>query len=215
MTRKGQGSRIYDTPVRDAAAARTRRAALVAAKRLFEERGWAGTRVAAVAAEAGVSQKTVEAVFGTKAELLRAVVDFAVRGDEQPTPIAARPAVARMEAAATAKAMLDLHAVQVRRISERSAGVAWVVEQAAPGDDRVAEVWRRMNTNRRAGTRWAARTLLAKPDCDSRLRSRDVETTFWLALDWSTYRSLTTGRGLGPRGFERWLRDYYRRMLGA
>ncbi|HZU76706.1 MAG TPA: hypothetical protein VFA70_08070 [Dehalococcoidia bacterium] len=59
------------------------------------------------------------------------------------------------------------------------------------------------------------RTLLAKPAVDPTLRRADVETTFWLALDWSTYRSLTTGRGLTPRGFEAWLRRYYARMLYA
>ncbi len=215
MTRKRHGARRYATPVRDASAARTRRSILVAATRLFEERGWAGTTIASVAAAAGVSPKTLEAVFGTKAALLQSAVDFAIRGDEGPTPIAAREAVAAMEAAPTARAMLDLHAAQVRRISERSAGIAWTVEQAAPTDRRVADLWRRMTENRRSGTRWACRTLLAKSDAYAGLRRCDVETTFWLALDWTTYRSLTVGNHLTPAAFQAWVRTYYRRMLHA
>lgn len=168
-----------------------------------------------VAKAAGVSPKTLEAVFGTKATLLRAVVDFAIRGDEQPLPLLGREAVARMEAAGTAAAMLDLHAAQVRRISARSAGVAWAVEQAAASDPDVAELWRRMSSNRRSGARWATRTFLAKRDSASGLPRAHVETTFWLALDWATYRSLTAGRGLTPLGFERYLRDYYRGLLKA
>jgi AcrR family transcriptional regulator len=215
MSRKGRGARTYRTPVRDAAAAQTRRAILEAAQSLFEQRGWAGTTIAAVARAAHVSPKTLEAVFGTKAALLRATVDFAIRGDEQPSPLAARAAVARMESAATAAELLDLHAAHVRRVAARSAGVAWAVEQAAPFDPSAAELWHAMTRNRRHGTRWAARTLLAKPDAAPTLRRADVETAFWLALDWSTYRSLTLGRGLGPIGFQHWLRRYYRHMLEA
>ena len=72
-----------------------------------------------------------------------------------------------------------------------------------------------MTDNRRFAAAWAASTLLAKADAPLDLGRRDAEETFWVAIDWSTYRSLTTGRGLSPRGFETWLRRYYRRMLGA
>ncbi|SRR5579875_617938 len=213
MTKRSQASRTYRAPARDAAVARTRRALLEAGKRQFEERGWAGTTMPAVAADAGVSLKTLEAVFGTKPTLLGAVVDFAIRGDEHALPVARREAVRAMEAAPTAGAMLELHAAQVRRISERSAGIAWVVEQAAAVNADVGELWHRMTANRASGVRWATRTLRAKPDIDSTLRQVEIEATFWLALDWATYRSMTVGRGMSPRGFERWLRGYYRRML--
>jgi hypothetical protein len=72
-----------------------------------------------------------------------------------------------------------------------------------------------MTRNRRSGVKWAATTLLAKPDADPILEPADVEHTFWLALDWGTYRSMTDGSGLTATGFEIWLRAYYRRMLLA
>ncbi len=169
----------------------------------------------AVASDAGVSLKTLEAVFGSKPALLAAVVDFAIRGDEQARPLARREELGAMEAAPAAGAMLDLHAAQVRRIAERSAGIAWVVEQAAVGNGDVRDLWRRMTANRASGVRWATRTFRAKPDADRSLRRGEVEAAFWLALDWATYRSLTVGRGMSPPGFERWLRGYYRRMLLA
>src|SRR5579884_2533053 len=98
MTKRSQASRTYRAPARDAAAARTRRGLLEAGKRHFEERGWAGTTMAAVAADAGASLKTLEAVFGNKPALLAAVVDFSIRGDERPLPVAERDAVKAMEA---------------------------------------------------------------------------------------------------------------------
>ena len=50
-----------------------------------------------IAGAAGVSQKTVEAVFRTKAAVLRASVQYAIRGDVDPLPMPQRAAVARME----------------------------------------------------------------------------------------------------------------------
>jgi hypothetical protein len=70
-----------------------------------------------------VSQKTVEALFGTKASLLKETVDFAIRGDVQPIPIRQREAVAEMEAAAGASEMLDL--TQRRYAESANARPAW------------------------------------------------------------------------------------------
>jgi TetR/AcrR family transcriptional regulator, regulator of autoinduction and epiphytic fitness len=202
--------RPYDAPQRRAAAAHTRELIVRAAKESFEERGWAGTTVRSVSESAGVSLKTVEALFGTKAALLQAAVDYAIRGDVEPLQMPQRDSVARMEAAANAETMLEFHATHLRTINERSARIAWAVEHAAPGDPSVAELWRRMNDNRTFAIGWAARTLLAKPGRKPRLRRRDVETAFWVALDWGTYRTLTNHAGLTPDEFERWLRSYYR-----
>lgn len=213
-SRKTTQRRRYHAPKRDAAAARTRRRVLAAAKREFERSGWSATTVPAVATRAGVSPKTVEALFGTKAVLLAAVVDFAIRGDERPVPIDRRRLFAEMEAATTARSMLDLHARQVRQISERAARIAWVVEHAAPSDPELRRLWRRMTKNRHTGVRWAMATLLAKEDAPSGLARRHVEETFWLALDWGTYRTLTEHMSLDADGFESWLRRYYRQMLG-
>lgn len=207
------GRRRYNSPRRAAAAQRTRETIVGSAQKAFERNGWSATTIPAIAATAGVSPKTVEALFGTKAALLRAVVDYAIRGDLLDIPIAQREGGMRIEAAPTAAAMLDLHASHVRSIVERTAGVAWTVEHAAAGDPDVAELWERMTRNRRSGVTWASNVLLAKPDTDPTLKRRDVENTFWLALEWGTYRTMTDQHGLTPAQFERWLRTYYRNML--
>lgn len=208
-------SRTYNAPARAAAALRTREAIVQSAKAAFEEKGWAGTTIRSIADGADLSPKTVEAVFGTKASLLQAAVDLSIRGDLLDIKINDREGAARIDAAESAAEMLDLHAAHVRAINERTAGIAWVVEHAAPSDPDVARLWKRMTKNRRSGVKWATTTLLAKPDADPSLEPADVENTFWLALDWGTYRSLTEGTGLTAAEFETWLRAYYRRMLLA
>jgi AcrR family transcriptional regulator len=184
-----------------------------AAKQLFEQQGWAGTTVGSIARVAGVSQKTVEALFGTKAALLRASVEYAIRGDVEPLPMTQRAAVARMEAAPTAAAMLNLHAAHVRAINERSARLAWAVEQAAAADRAIAELWQEMNHNRAFGVRWAAETLLKKRGRKRGIARKQIEAAIWVALDWGTYRTLTEHARLTPDEFEAWLRRYYKTTL--
>ncbi len=206
-------TRPYHAPQRAAAAARTREAIVAAAKDVFERLGWSGATMRAVADQAGVSVKTVEALYRTKAELLKQAVDYAIAGDLRPVPVLGRESVAAMEAAPDAPAMLDLHARHARTISQRAVPIAWVVEQAAPSHQEMARLWAQMSGNRRLGARWAAATLLSKPGVPHQIGQRYAEEVFWIAIDPGTYRSLTLGRGLSPVGFETWIRNFYGKML--
>src|SRR5882672_301794 len=76
--RSGEGTGVTGVPTRtgiwadrDRGAARTREAIVAAAKDVFERLGWSGTTMGAVADQGGVSVKTVEALYRTKAELLK------------------------------------------------------------------------------------------------------------------------------------------------
>ncbi len=213
--RKGidtSAKRGYRAPQRQAAADRTREAILEAAKRSFEARGWGGATMRMIADEVGVSQKTVEAIYGTKAALLEAVVAYAIRGDSSAVEMPRRAAIAEMEAAPDAATMIELHAAHLGRVNPRSAGIAWVVEHAAGAGGRPAELWSQMNHNRSFGVRWATNTLLSKPRTDH-LHSTYVETVFWVAIDWATYRVLTQQAGATDDQYESWLASYYRQMF--
>jgi AcrR family transcriptional regulator len=209
---KDRASRRYRAPLREDGALRTRRLITKAAKEAFEKQGWSGATMSTIAERAGVSQSTVEALFRTKPVLLQAAVDYAIRGDIDPRPIRDREISTRMEAAPDAVSMLELHAGHLRAVHGRSAHLAFVVEQAAKSDKGVAPLWRKMNKNRRDGVEWAARTLLAKRGA-THLRAVDVETTFWVALDWANYRLLTDYVGLSAEHYEEWILEYYLRMF--
>jgi AcrR family transcriptional regulator len=200
----------YHAPKREAAAARTREAIVAAAKHLFEQRGWAATTIRSISDAAGVSPKTVEGLFGTKAALLEAAVDYAIRGDFDPRPIAQREAIAQIEQAPDAATMLELHAAHIRRIHERSAAIARAVEQAAAADPIAADRWQQMNHNRTVAIERATETLLATPGRRRGLKEQDVTATFWVAHDWGTYRTLTEHAKLTPNQYEAWLHRYYK-----
>jgi len=67
-------TRPYNASGRRAAAEERRRRIIAAAARLFGERGWAGTTLAEIAAEAGVSLELLTKTFGTKAALFQAAL---------------------------------------------------------------------------------------------------------------------------------------------
>jgi len=213
MPRKiDRAPRPYHAPLREDAALRTRALVTEAAKETFERHGWSGATVPAIAERAGVSPSTVEAIFRTKPVLLKAAVDYAIRGDIDPLPMRDREITTQIEAAPDARSMLELHATHLRGIHARSAHLAFVVEQAAKSDKRVAALWRQMNANRRYGVEWAARNLLEKPGV-RHLDAETVEPVFWVALDWGSYRTLTDQAGLSADDYELWILRYYLRMF--
>ena len=112
-----------------------------------------------------------------------------------------------------AATMLELHAGRSAAIASRSAHLAWVIETAATGDKRVADLWARMTNNLRFGVSTAAETLLQKPGVRADLTRQDAEDVLLIAMHWSTYRTLTGLGELRPEAIERWIRRYYQRML--
>ena len=67
--------RAYRSALREEQAEQTKQRIARAARRRFIESGWAGTSVRSVAADAGVSEATVYAVYGTKAGLATSLVE--------------------------------------------------------------------------------------------------------------------------------------------
>jgi len=67
--------RTYHSQTRDRSAEETRQRILAASRDLFASQGYAGTTLEAIAEAAGVSPKTVTAVFGSKRTILGAVVN--------------------------------------------------------------------------------------------------------------------------------------------
>src|SRR3954451_12480480 len=88
MTGPVKPKRRYDSSRRRAQAAATRVDILDAAQRRFEQSGYAGTTMEAIAAEAGVALKTVYVAFETKSGLLRALWNHLLRAGRGDVPVA-------------------------------------------------------------------------------------------------------------------------------
>jgi AcrR family transcriptional regulator len=219
-------TRTYHAPRRTAAAAETRQAILRAAKQEFEARGWAATTIRAIATSAGVSPKTVEALFATKPALLEATLLAALGGDpaDPGSSSLARPeavlelrgeARREIEDAPDAASMLELHAALACGINAQTASICWAVDTAVSSDERLAQTWARLTESWLFGVRWSAEVLLRKPGVRADLTPREAEATFLIAIDWNAYRTLTKRGGMSPEEVQEWFTRYYRRMLLA
>jgi len=82
--------RNYDSPLRDAQTAETRRRIVQAATAEFVRLGYPKTSISGIAAAAGVSRETVYHLLGSKPALLKACYDVAVVGDDLPVSVADR-----------------------------------------------------------------------------------------------------------------------------
>ena len=79
--------RTYRSNRRASQACRTRQRVLDAATAEFLAHGYAGATIPAIATGAAVSVPTVESLFGTKARVLKAAIDVAIAGDDEPVPV--------------------------------------------------------------------------------------------------------------------------------
>ncbi|WP_369045935.1 TetR/AcrR family transcriptional regulator [Sinomonas sp. P10A9] len=110
--------------------AQTRHAIVVAAAKLFTERGYAGTRMADIAREAGYAVQTVYFVFHTKPELLQACYTRAVLGDDDPRPPQEQPFYAAVMTARSGEELLGHFAFGNAQIQARAAGIEEVAREA-------------------------------------------------------------------------------------
>lgn len=166
-----------------------------------------------IAAQAGVSPKTVQAQFRTKARLLADTVDFAVRGGAGAEQTVRRGSAQAIREAPDARQALALHAAMSTAVNSRAARLAAVVEDGAGAEPAVVPLWERMRENMQFAVRWAAEVLIVKPGLRPELSSEAIETVLQLGMAWSTYRTLSSSRGMSQPDIEAWIRDYYVRML--
>ena len=202
-------SRAYDSPTRRAQAQQTRRLIADAARRLFMENGWAGTRVKDVAREAGVSEPTVYAVYGSKAGLVTALLDSLEGAADVPRQVTEVRA-ARGDAAGQLAAMAAFD----RRLFEHGADAILVIREAASSKPEIAEV---ISRGRGRGEKLRVAVFDAWPPGTLRegLAPQDARDTFAALCNVDVYLVLTRERGWSPDKVERWWTDSLVRLLLA
>lgn len=197
--------RAYSSPKRERAARETRRAIRDAAERLFLRDGYARTSMKAIAAEAGVSERTVYLAFATKATLLRDVIRVAVRGDEAPATLAERPEWRAVLVGPGAEVFARFAALNAKLMA-RTAPIIAVGESAADADPEIADHRDRGHAGSRAdllalGAVLLERGLLA-PGISAQ---RAADVLYAVAADESVYLRLTRGCG--------WSDDQYAELI--
>lgn len=207
MAERVKHTRRYDSPLRREQAASTRRRILEAAQRLFERDGYTSTSMAAIAAAAGVSLKTVYLAFETKSRLLRALWHMLLRGDEESVPVGERPWFRAVLEEPHPERKLRLNLRNAKAVRARIGSLLQVLRDAAPTEPEIAELWDRIQAefydNQRAVVEDLHKRNSLRPGLDVD-RATDI---LWTLNHPDTYRLLVAGRSWTPDQHEEWLAD--------
>ena len=198
--------RSYDSPRRREQAAATRQAVVAAARELFECDGYPATSVASVARAARVTPRTVYLGFETKAGLLRAVWNSALRGDLDSPPVAEHKWFREVLEEPDPERTLRLNARNSRRFKERSTALLQVIRDAAPLEPAIAELWDRIQIEYHANQLEVVRSLSPRA-LKQGLSARHAADILWTLNHPNTWIQLAVLRGWRPAQYERWVGD--------
>lgn len=213
VARSVKGKRRYDSSRRRAQAAETREEILAAAQRLFEEQGYAGTTMAAIASEAGVALKTVYIAFETKSGLLRALWNRLLRGDRDEVPVAEQPWYREMLDEPDPERQLRLNARNARAAKVRMGAILEVIRSAALAEPELAALWARIEDDFYENQR---RVIASVAEKGALTRGLDISSgtdILWTLNHPSVWQLLVRKRGWSPDRFEKWLADSFCQQL--
>lgn len=200
-------SRRYDSSSRARQALETRRRIVAAAARLFVREGYSATSISAIAEEAGVAVPTVYATLRSKANILRAVVDLTVRGDDEAAPLASRAGWQEMERRQDPREQLALFAHLHREICDREAAVFAQLEAAAGADPEATQLLAEHDQLRYETQSRLARNLHRRKRLKPGLTAREAADIIWTLASERTFLALVRDRRWKTENYERWVAE--------
>jgi AcrR family transcriptional regulator len=197
--------RSYDASGRRARAHARRLAVVLAARDLFERDGFRLTTIAAIAASAGVSAESVYKSFGSKAAVAKAVFDLVIAGDDEPVPVAERPAMQAMRDERDVRRKIEMFAEGLAQRQARSARVQILIRDGRHVDDSLGPIWAKLNGEGLAGMTMLGRHLLETGQLRDGIGLDEVRDVLWNYLAIDSYERLVLTQGWPLERYSRWL----------
>jgi len=195
--------RSYSSTKRQAQARDTRRSILDAALELFVASGYSATSIQRIAEQAGVAVQTVYAVFGTKRDLLRELIETRIAGGDESLPTVERPEAQSVAVEPDLRRRVELGAALTRSIVERVAPVVRVAEEAAASDPDLAAMMEAMKAARQHEMIDSA-AILAGPD-GLRVDPEEAAATLYVLCSPQVANMLMGDYDWSPQRYEDWL----------
>jgi AcrR family transcriptional regulator len=201
-------ARGYDASRRRATAQRSRLAVLDACRELVLQDGYKVMTIRAVAERAGVSAEFVYKAFGGKPQLLKAVYDVTLAGDDESLPMGQRAELRAVFAAADASAALAGYAAFVGGVHDRLAGLLVVL---AGSDPELAEVAAETDAERLRGVTAFVGHLAASGWLRPGLAVAEAADSCWVLTSPQVFDRLRRSRDWDAEACRSWLE----RLLAA
>lgn len=179
----------------------TKRLIVAAARRLFTAKGYGATSVAEIAEEAGVAVPTVYASVGTKATLLRLLLD---RIDEE---AGIGELAAELATTTQVERVLQLEIQITRQLAERCGDIIAALQSAAGVEPEMAATYAAGMARHRAGAEATVDRLIQLGKLRAEI-DREAATAVVATLTApSVYASLTRDHGWTYDSCRGWLED--------
>ncbi len=201
-------TRRYDSTLRRERSRRTRARVVETAGLLFVERGYVGTTIPAIAAEAGVAVETVYRCASGKAGLLADAVRAAVAGgaERAEVPVGQRAAVRRLHEEPDPHRVLALYAATQPGIWSRVGPLLAVLDAAASTDTSLRELRDTIAAERRAGLRQGfGRMLLERGMLREGLTAERAGDIVYAVCGRANHDALVGDCGWSADEYEGWL----------
>jgi len=213
MSEPVKSPRTYSSPLRAEQAAGTRRSIIEAGRALFERDGYAATSMPAVAAEAHVAVKTLYLAFGSKPELLRAIWDQRLAGNEAATPVLERSWYREVEADDSPAAKLDLLARQSGGVKSRTGRLLIVIRDAADTHPEVRALWDEIESKLYQLSTGVVDQLASTGALRTDLDQTEAADLLWTINHPSVWQLLVSRRGWSDDTYQQWLARTFRAQL--
>lgn len=201
-------TRSYDNSSRVDAAAVTRRRILDAARTLLLEDGYHSMSVASLARTAQVSPQTVYNAVGGKSDVVKAVYDVLLAGDESPVPMSERPEFLAMAATPDREAFGRDYAAFAAGILARVGPLLGVLlAQGAGGDAGLAEFVATIDRERRTGNGHAVDLLADTHGLAARRTRESLVDELWTLTAPEVFDRLVRRCGWSEEAYAVWLAD--------
>jgi len=197
--------RSYDASGRREQARARRLAVVLAARDLFERDGFRLTTIAAVAVRAGVSPESVYKGFGSKAALAKAVFDMVIAGDDEPVPVAERPAMRAVRDEPDVHRKIAMFVEGLAQRQARSARVQILIRDGRHVDDSLAPVWAKLTDEGLAGMTMLGRHLLQTGQLRDGIDPDEVRDVLWNYLAIDHYERLVLTQSWPHERYSQWL----------
>jgi AcrR family transcriptional regulator len=180
---------------------------------VFLERRFSGSTIRLIASQAGVSVPTVELLFGTKGRLLKAAIDVAIAGDDEPVPVLDRGWAEAAVKADTVCGFLTIVAGIIGPAQERSAGLVLSVFEAAATDDELAKLAGQLTAQRTTTAGWIVDQLARKAPLREGCSRQEAIDSVWILMDPAVFDRLTRQRHWTVQQYQHWFATSVGRML--
>jgi AcrR family transcriptional regulator len=206
MTESVKPRRRYDSRRRRAQAEQTRRDIVTTAGKLLRERGYS-VPMPVIAAEAGVVVETVYRIFGSKAGLVRAVVEALLAGGpaRADVPVEQRPAIRRVIEEPDPRRQVARYAATQPGIHRRAGPLLRAVRDGAASEPELKALWRELETSRFEGQGRFVTMLQQRGVLRPGQSVEEGTDVVWTLCSLAVHDLLVVERGWSAERYEAWL----------